>query len=168
MHGMASLPTLFHQVQRHAQERPNQVAVWNRLPGGQYEATSYSELAAAARHFAHVFADSLSEARFIPLCLARSTRCLAAMLGALGAGKAFVCVSPKMRPHQVADMLQATGAVTVLVDAAGLMTLRGRLTETPAITRAQWWLLRGPEFGALHDKIAARLGEVAVVEPCEA
>ena len=32
----------------------------------------------------------------------------------------------------------------------------------------QWWLLRGPEFGALHEKIAARLGEVAVVEQWQA
>jgi long-chain acyl-CoA synthetase len=168
MHGIASLPTLFQQVQQHAQERPNHVAVWNRLPGGQYEATSYSELAAAARRFAQVFADNLSDARFIPLCLARSPSCLAAMLGAIGAGKAFICVSQKMRPHQVSDILKATRAATVLVDAAGLMTLRGRLTETPAISRARWWLLRGPEFGALHGKIAARLGKVAVVEPWEA
>src|SRR5215831_8752364 len=99
MHGIASLPTLFQQVQQHARERPHHVAVWNRLPGGQYEATSYSELAAAARRCAQVFADNLSDARFIPLCLARSPSCLAAMLGAIGAGKAFVCVSQKMRPY---------------------------------------------------------------------
>ena len=148
MHGIASLPTLFEQVQQHARERPNHVAVWNRLPGGQYEATSYSELAEAARRFAQAFADSLSEARFIPLCLARSASCIAAMLGAIGAGKAFICLHQKMRLRQVSDILEAARASIVLVDAAGLMTLRGGLTEAPAITRAQWWLLRGPEFGA--------------------
>jgi acyl-coenzyme A synthetase/AMP-(fatty) acid ligase len=168
MHGIASLPTLFQRVQQHAHERPNHVAVWNRLPDGQYEATSYSELAEAARRFAQAFADNLSEARFIPLCLARSTNCIAAMLGAIGVGKAFIGLSQKMRLRQVSDILEDTRAATVLIDTAGLMTLRGRLMETPAITRAQWWLLRGPEFGALHDKIAARLGEVAVVEPWEA
>jgi acyl-CoA synthetase (AMP-forming)/AMP-acid ligase II len=167
MHGMASLPTLFQQVQQHARERPNHVAVWNRLPGGQYEATSYSELAEAARRFAQAFADNLGEARFIPLCLARSPSCIAAMLGAIGVGKAFICISQKMRPRQVSDILEATMAATVLVDAAGLMTLRGRLTGAPAITRARWWLLRGPEFGAMHGKIAARLAEVAVVDRWE-
>jgi acyl-CoA synthetase (AMP-forming)/AMP-acid ligase II len=167
VHGIASLPRLFEQVQLHARERPNHVAVWRRLPGGQYEATSYRELAEAARRFAQAFADSLSAARFIPLCLGRSAKCIAAMLGAIGAGKAFICLNQKMRPHQVSAILEATGAATVLVDAAGLMTLRGGLTEAPAITRAQWWLLRGPEFGAMHGKIAARLGEVAVVDRWE-
>jgi acyl-CoA synthetase (AMP-forming)/AMP-acid ligase II len=168
MPGIARLPTLFEQVQRHARERPHHVAVWNRLPGGQYEATSYSELAEAARRFAHAFADGLGEARFIPLCLARSAGCIAAMLGAIGAGKAFVCLNPKLRLRQISDILGATGAPIVLVDAAGLMTLRGELPEAPAVTRVRWWLLRGPEFGAIHGKIAARLGEVAVVERWEA
>jgi acyl-CoA synthetase (AMP-forming)/AMP-acid ligase II len=168
MPGIARLPTLFEQVQRHARERPHHVAVWNRLPGGQYEATSYSELAEAARRFAHAFADGLGEARFIPLCLARSAGCIAAMLGAIGAGKAFICLNPKLRLRQISDILGATGAPIVLVDAAGLMTLRGELTEAPAVTRVRWWLLRGPEFGAIHGKIAARLGEVAVVERWEA
>jgi acyl-coenzyme A synthetase/AMP-(fatty) acid ligase len=155
-------------MQQHAREQPNHVAVWNRLPGGQYEVTSYGELADAAHRFARAFADSFSEARFIPLCLDRSASCIAAMLGAIGAGKAFICLNQKMRLRQVADILEAVGASIVLVDAAGLMTLRGELTEAPAITRAQWWLLRGPEFGAMHGKIAARLGEVAVVKQWEA
>lgn len=167
-HGIASLRTLFEQVQQHARERPNHVAVWNRLPGGQYEATSYSELAEAARRFAQAFADSLREARFIPLCLARSSSGIAAMLGAIGAGKAFICLNQKMRLRQVSDILEAASASIVLVDAAGLMTLRGELTEAPAITRARWWLLRGPEFGVMHGKIAAQLGEVAVVDQWEA
>jgi acyl-coenzyme A synthetase/AMP-(fatty) acid ligase len=168
VHGIGSWPTLFEQVQQHAHERPHHVAVWHRLPGGQYEATSYGELAAAARRFAQAFADSFHEARFIPLCLARSPSCIAAMLGAIGAGKAFICLHQKMRPPQLSDILEAARAQVVLVDAAGLMTLRGGLTEAPAITRVQWWLLRGPEFGAMHEKIAARLGAVAVVEPWEA
>jgi acyl-coenzyme A synthetase/AMP-(fatty) acid ligase len=168
VHGIASLRTLFEQVQHHARERPNHVAVWNRLPGGQYEATSYSKLAEAARRFARAFADSLSEARFIPLCLARSTSCIAAMLGAIGAGKAFICLNQKMRLPQVSDILEAARASVVLVDAAGLMTLRGGVTEAPAITRVRWWLLRGPEFGAMHGKIAARLDEVAIVDQWEA
>ena len=168
MHGIASWPTLFEQVQQHARERPHHVAVWNRLPGGQYEATSYSELAKAARRFAQAFADSFSKARFVPLCLARSASCIAAMLGAIGAGKAFICLHEKMRLRQVSDILEAAGAQVVLVDAAGLMTLRGGLTGSPAITRARWWLLRGPEFGAMHEKIAAQLDAVAVVEPWQA
>jgi acyl-CoA synthetase (AMP-forming)/AMP-acid ligase II len=165
--GITSLRTLFEHVQRHACERPNHVAVWNRLPGGQYEATSYSELAKAARRFAHAFADSRSEAGFIPLCLARSASCIAAMLGAIGAGKAFICLNQKMRLRQVSDILEAARASIALVDAAGLMTLRGELTEAPAVTHVRWWLLRGPEFGAMHGKIAARLGEVAVVDQWE-
>jgi acyl-coenzyme A synthetase/AMP-(fatty) acid ligase len=168
VHGVASVPTLFDRVQQHARERPNHVAVWDCRPGGQYEATSYGELAGAARRFARAFADSLSDARFIPLCLARSASCLAAMLGAIGAGKAFICLNQKMRLPQVSDILAAARASIVLVDAAGLVTLRGELTEAPAVTRAQWWLLRGPAFGALHGKIAARLGEVAAVHRWEA
>jgi acyl-coenzyme A synthetase/AMP-(fatty) acid ligase len=162
------LPTLFEQAQQHAREWPNHVAVWNRLPGGQYEATSYSDLAKAACRFAQAFTDSFSEARFVPLCLARSASCIAAMLGAIGAGKAFVCLHQNMRLRQVSDILEATKASLVLVDAAGLMTLRGRLTEAPAITHVQWWLLRGPGFGTLHEQIAARLGEVAVVKQWQA
>jgi acyl-CoA synthetase (AMP-forming)/AMP-acid ligase II len=162
------LPTLFEQVQQHARERPSHIAVWSRLSGGQYQAMSYGELAKAARRFARAFADSLGEACFIPLCLARSANCIAAMLGAIGAGKAFICLNPKIRLHQVADILVATRAALVLVDAAGLMTLRGELTEAPAIAQVRWWLLHGPEFGVMHGKIAAQLGEVAVVERWEA
>src|ERR1043166_9239131 len=121
VHGIASGPTLFAQVQQHARERPHHVAVWNRLPGGQYEATSYSELAAAPRSFAHAFANSFHEARFRPLCLARSPICIAAMLGALGAGKAFICLHQKLRLRQVSDILEAARAQVVLVDTAGLM-----------------------------------------------
>lgn len=168
MPGITHMPMLFEQVQRLARERPHHVAVWDRLPGGAYEATSYGALAQAARRFARAFADSLGEARFIPLCLARSADCIAAMLGAIGAGKAFICLNPKMRLHQVADILGATGASVVLVDAAGLMALRGGLAEAPAVTRVRWWLLHGPGFGTMHEKIAARLGEVAVVERWEA
>jgi len=168
VHGIASWPTLFSQVQQHARERPHHVAVWSRLAGGQYEATSYSELAEAARRFAQAFADSFNEARFIPLCLARSPSCIAAMLGAIGAGKAFICLHQKMRLRQVSDILETVRASIVLVDAAGLMTLRGGLTGAPAITRVRWWLLRGPEFGAMHEEIAARLGTVAVVDQWEA
>jgi acyl-CoA synthetase (AMP-forming)/AMP-acid ligase II len=168
VYGIASWPTLFSQVQQHAREQPHRVAVWNRLPGGQYEATSYSELAEAARRFAQAFADRCSEARFILLCLGRSASCIAAMLGAMGAGKAFICLHQKMRLRQVSDILEAAKASIVLVDAAGLMTLRGRLTGAPAITRARWWLLRGPEFGAMHEEIAVRLGAVAAVDQWEA
>jgi acyl-CoA synthetase (AMP-forming)/AMP-acid ligase II len=164
VHGIARWQTLFEQVQQHARQRPNHVAVWNRLPGGQYEATSYSELAEAAHRFAQAFADNRCGARFIPLCLARSASCIAAMLGAIGAGKAFICLNQKMRLRQVSDILEAARASVALVDAAGLMTLRGELTEAPATARVQWWLLRGPEFGAMHGKIAARLGELAIVE----
>jgi acyl-CoA synthetase (AMP-forming)/AMP-acid ligase II len=168
MPGTARSRTLFEQVQQHARERPRHVAVWDRLPGGQYEATSYGELARAARRFARAFADSLGGARFVPLCLAQSASCVAAMLGAIGAGKAFVCLNPKMRLHQVSDILEATEASVALVDAAGLMTLRGGLTEAPAVARVRWWLLHGPEFGAVHGKIAARLGEVAAVDRWQA
>jgi acyl-CoA synthetase (AMP-forming)/AMP-acid ligase II len=168
VHGIARWQTLFEQVQQHARQRPNHVAVWNRLPGGQYEATSYSELAEAAHRFAQAFTDNRCVARFIPLCLARSSSCIAAMLGAIGAGKAFICLNQKMRLRQVSDILEAARASVALVDAAGLMTLRGELTEAPATARVQWWLLRGPEFGAMHGKIAARLGEVAVVDQWEA
>jgi acyl-CoA synthetase (AMP-forming)/AMP-acid ligase II len=168
MAGIAGSRTLFEQVQRHARERPHHVAVWDRLPGGQYEVTSYGELAKAACRFARTFADGLGEDRFIPLCLARSASCIAAMLGAIGAGKAFICLNQKLRLRQISDILGATGASTVLTDAAGLMTLRGELTEAPAVACVRWWLLHGPGFGAVHEKIAARLGEVAVVEQWEA
>ena len=40
------------------------------------------------------------------------------MLGAIGAGKAFVCLHQNMRPRQVSDILEATGAAGALVDAA--------------------------------------------------
>jgi acyl-CoA synthetase (AMP-forming)/AMP-acid ligase II len=165
--GISRSGTLFEHVQRHARERPGDVAVWRRLPGGGSEVTTYGELAGAARRFARAFAERFSEARFIPLCLARSAHCLAAMLGAIGAGKAFVCLNQNLRPRQVSDILEATGASVALVDAAGLMTLRDTWEAAPAIRRAQWWLLRGPEFGAMHERIAVRLGQAAKVDAWE-
>jgi acyl-CoA synthetase (AMP-forming)/AMP-acid ligase II len=84
---------------------------------------------------------------------------VAAVLGALGAGRAFTLLHHKLRPPQVEHILRQTRAPLALIDSTGLGTLRGDIEPDSPITAARWWL---PEYGLVAG--AERLRRQAAVE----
>jgi acyl-CoA synthetase (AMP-forming)/AMP-acid ligase II len=156
--------TLFDRLQDHGEARADRPAVWQRRLDGSYEATAYGALAASARRLANAFRARVPEGRVIPLCLAKTPDCIAAVLGSLGAGRPFACVNQKLRPPQVERILNETQAPVALIDAAGLLALKGGIAPGSAIARTHWWLVRGLGFGPTHERLADQLRAVAPVE----
>lgn len=158
------MATLFDRLQEHGAARADRPAVWQRRPDGPYEATAYGPLAASARRLANAFRARVPEGKVIPLCLAKTPDCIAAVFGALGAGRPFACVNQKLRPPQVERILNETTAPVALIDAAGLLALKGGMAADSALARTHWWLVRGPGFGPTHERLADQLRAVAPVE----
>jgi acyl-CoA synthetase (AMP-forming)/AMP-acid ligase II len=151
-------------LQQHGGGQADRPAVWLRRPDGTYEPTTYGRLAASARRLSNAFLAQVPMGKVIPLCLAKTPDCIAAMFAALGAGRAFACLNQKLRPPQIERILNATQAPLALIDGPGLMALKGGIVADSPIARTQWWLLRGPGFGPTHERLANQLRAVAAVE----
>ncbi|MGB5545366.1 MAG: AMP-binding protein [Polyangiales bacterium] len=154
---------LFERLQQHGRRQSTRTAVW-RYRRGEFTPTTYEELAASARAFANAFGAQLPEGQIIPMLLARTPDCIAAMLGALGAGCALSCVNPKLRPPQIERILVGTKTPIALIDGPGLMALKTAILAGSPIASVRWWLLRGPQFGKTHERLAAKLAAIASVE----
>lgn len=154
---------LFERLQQHGREQGERTALWS-YRRGKFTSTSYDELAAGARAFARAFGTRLPRGQIIPMLLARTPECVAAMSGALGAGCAFSCVNQKLRPPQIERILSETNAPVALVDGPGLMALKAAISPDSPIARTEWWLVRGERFGKSHERIAEKLAAVARVE----
>jgi acyl-CoA synthetase (AMP-forming)/AMP-acid ligase II len=175
------MSNLFDLLQRHAAERPDAPAVRRRLAVGGDQTVTFAELAAAARRWAWAFDRRLPPAAIVPMCLGRSPACLAAMLGALGSGRTFAILNPKLRRPQVARILADTRAAVALIDGAGLAALRDHrgdpgLGDDPAVSSAagvEWWLVEdsgsgaGP-MGPSHRRLAERFAASARLVPSPA
>jgi acyl-CoA synthetase (AMP-forming)/AMP-acid ligase II len=156
--------TLFERLQQHGCGQADRAAVWQRQDDGTYGPTTYGRLAASARRLANAFLARVPADKVIPLCLAKSPDCIAAMFGAVGAGRAFACLNQKLRPPQIERILNETQAPLALIDGPGLMALKGGITADSPLARTRWWLLRGPGFGPTHERLADQLRAVAAVE----
>lgn len=154
---------LYERLQQHGRKQADRTALW-RYRRGEFSPTSYAELASKARAFANAFGAQLAEGQVIPMLLGRTPDCIAAMLGALGAGCALSCVNPKLRPPQIERILVGTKTPVALVDGPGLMALKTGISADSPIAQVRWWLIRGPHFGKTHERVAAKLAEVATVE----
>lgn len=154
---------LFEKLQQHGHEQGSRTAL-SRYRRGDYSETTYGELASQAGAFANAFGSELREGQIIPMLMARSPDCIAAMLGALGAGCALSCVNQKLRPPQIERILVGTKAPIALIDGPGLMALKTAISTESPIASVRWWLVRGPQFGKTHERLAAKLAAVAKVE----
>ncbi len=156
---------LFDLLQQHARQQPGRIAVLAARSGASPEATTYADLAEEARRFAAAFFSDASASTFIPLVLERSAQCIGAMMGALQAGRAFVCVNPSVRVPQLAHILDSTAATTAVIDGSGLMILRNAEFREDPFARPRWWVMGESAFGSLQRKAADRLAGVADVRP---
>jgi acyl-CoA synthetase (AMP-forming)/AMP-acid ligase II len=112
-------------------------------------------LAAAAARFTAAFAEQAGNSRIIPLLLPKSPDCVAAMIGAVGAGKAFACLNRKLRWPQIEGILQGIGPGLALTDGLGAQAIAGAPPSATAIRQMAWrlvedGLLLGPQKAAVE------------------
>lgn len=86
---------------------------------------------------------------------------IAFMLGAAAAGRPFCFLSPKYRAPQVAAVLEATGSPVAVLDATGLMALRGSWKDHPRLAQTKWFLIGEPPRTKMHARAEAELRETA-------
>jgi acyl-CoA synthetase (AMP-forming)/AMP-acid ligase II len=158
------MAALFECLLQHAAEHAEAVAVCRSRWDGTYEETTYGHLAERSRQFASAFAAQIPEGQIIPLCLGKTADTVAAMLAALGAGRAFCCIHRKLKPPQIEHMLRQTQAPVALVDSHGLLSLKGGIRRESEIARPRWWLLRDTDFGPAHERLVEELRSIAAVE----
>lgn len=158
------MSTIYEKLQQHARKQPERTAVWQRRFDGTYVPTSYAQLAALARRYATAFQAHFPEGQIIPLCLAKTADCIAAMVGALAAGRAFSCLNQKLRPPQIERILTDTKTPIALIDGPGLMALKGGIAADSVIARTRWWLVRGSGFGPTHERLAQQFRAEAPLE----
>ena len=158
---------LLDMISEHASQNPSRTAVCHRLLDGRYIETSYAELARKARRFASALAEETPAGALVPLLMGKSADLVAAMVGALSAGRVFTCLNPKLRAPQVAAILEAAGASLALIDGMGLQALKGGLLEGP-ILRTRWWLVRSAGFAAMHERLADQIRASATVDEWQA
>ncbi|HSU16452.1 amino acid adenylation domain-containing protein [Longimicrobium sp.] len=152
------IPALcIHQAfERHARERPDRIAIEADGDGG----TTYGELNARANRIAHRLRrlGARPEAR-VGVCMRRTPELVAAMLGVLKSGAAYVPLDPAHPPARIAAVLRAAGAQAVLTDDAS----RGALEEAGRVMAIS---LNSADFSAESDAdlaAAAAPGNLAYV-----
>ena len=150
---------LFFTLLQHAKERPTATALTELTAGHEAISTSYNELALRARQFAEKFRKIAPEGATIFLLLSKGSDCVAAMLGALGAGRAFSCLSHKLRAPQLASLLAGVDSALLLLDSAGLNSLRG-LGEDVGLSGTDCFLIKDSRFSSTHERAAETLSRI--------
>jgi acyl-coenzyme A synthetase/AMP-(fatty) acid ligase len=148
---------LFAQLQEQALRRPDAPAIVHSRGAGKSDATSFAQLAALARTFAAAFHRDAASAAIVPLFLGKSAQCVAAMIGAIGAGKAFACLNKKLRAPQLEAILKAIGPTCAMVDVSGILALEEGLTPGSAIADAHWTILRDGQLLPRHQRVIERM-----------
>ena len=162
------MTSLYQHIQAHAEDKPDHEALRHRLPGGVYEAVTYGELAAKAQEYAAASVGATPDGAIVPMYASKSADLIAAMLGVLGAGRAFACLNRKLRLPQIETILDATQATIALVDGPGLMTLKDAAVSDSSVARVRWWVIRGSSFTTAHQRAMERLAQVTSVSFCTA
>jgi acyl-CoA synthetase (AMP-forming)/AMP-acid ligase II len=152
------LPGLYEKVQAHAARYPSSPALLHRT-SGETKVTCYADLTKEASRFAAAFEASTPPNAIIPLYLSKSSTCVAAMVGALGAGRAFAYLNKKLRVPQLEDVVTQTRAKTVLIDGPGIMVLGNGSGASSSLRNTEWWIVRDHNYLPPHGGMAATLRE---------
>ncbi len=148
-------------IRDHAGRDAQAVAIVRRESDGSYSETTYDEIASEADAFAQAFAAQGSVGKILPILAGKSATGVAALIGAMAAGRTAACLNPKWRTPQIEQVLRAGGARLAVVDGTGLLALRGSLEPGSPVRDTRWWLLRGAGFMAMHENAARTLREAA-------
>lgn len=120
---------LFEQLSRRCQQAPDDDAIVCVRGADRATTTSTQQFVAMvlACHDA-LSAEGGAGRQVVPIFANRSAECLAAMLGTVLSGHAFACLNTRLRPMQVEELLNASGARSLLCDADG-QRLLGRSSD---------------------------------------
>ncbi len=97
------------------------------------------------------------------MLVGKSADGVAAMLGALAAGRAFCFLNTKYRGPQIAAILEASKSPICVVDAVGLVALRGAQRDIPRIAETTWIVLRPEDLTGIYADAAEALRQSAKV-----
>lgn len=159
------MQNLFELVARHAEHAASEIAVSRWKPGGGFVETSYGQLFRAATKFAAVLARFPTEptaGQMLPMLVGKSADSTAAMLAAIATRRPFAFLNTKIRGPQVAKVLDATRASLCVIDAPGLVALRGAWKDHPQIAGTTW-LVVGDAPTGVYAEAAEALRKVARV-----
>lgn len=158
------MKNVFECVARYAEQSPAKLAVSKRRPGSTaFVETSYAELLSKAKRCAALLVELSQDPALVPMLVGKSAESIAAMLGALGIRRPFGFVNTKCRGPQIAAVLQATRAPVCIVDAQGLLALKGSWKEHPEIGKATWLIVEEGSLTGIYAEAAQALRAVARV-----
>lgn len=151
---MASVYESLQNATAYMETRP---AVIHSKPGNTTVVTSFEQLARKGWRFAAFVSETEPEVEIIPLYLAKSADCIAAMFGCLAAGKMFSVLNRKMRPPQIENVLKDTKSPVLFVDGPSLMSLHRDLAQVPGLARVRWIVLKDPAVHPIHERRVQRM-----------
>ena len=157
------MDNLFELVARHALQQGWKTALSKRGVGGSFDETSYSMLWQKVQRLARLYNEALPARAMVPILGGKSSESIACMLGAIASERPFCFLNSKYRGPQIAAVLDATSASTCMVDAAGLVALRGAWVEQPRIAQTKWLVIGEVPATGLYAQAADELGKVADV-----
>lgn len=154
---------LIPHIARHARERGGDTALSQGRAEAGFHETSWADLWRRTQGWA-AFVDGVApDQRLVPILGGKSADTIAAALGLVASGRAFSFVNPKYRMPQVAAVLAAVAPRVCVVDATGLLALRG-VADSAALAGATTWLLcGGPPPTSVHAAALRELRASAAV-----
>jgi acyl-CoA synthetase (AMP-forming)/AMP-acid ligase II len=144
-------------VSAHARRAGSKVAIARWQPGGRYVETTFAALIQNAQEIARWLMEDPQPDGFVPILASKSAGSIACMLAAIAVGRPFCFLNPKYRGLQVATVLEAMGTRICVVDAAGILTLRGAWHEHPRLADTTWVVLPGTPPAGIYQSAVAEL-----------
>ena len=157
------MENLFALVARHAEQAGSKIAVSKWRPGEGFAETSYGELAAYAQRLAGLLTHLTPAQAMVPMLAGKSADSIACMLAAMAIERPFCFLNTKYRGPQIDEVLAATNASLCIVDAAGLVALRGAWKEHPRIRQTTWVIIGGSTLTGIYAEAAKDLRSTANV-----
>jgi len=113
-------------------------ALTEYLGKGEYRTLSRAELAALSATFADYWTGMTEEGDIVPIFLERSAVCVAAILGAIGAQRAFACINRKNRVPQLHHILGLLPGRLILTDQQAVDLVATEHLQYPKLAERSW------------------------------
>ena len=155
---------IYTRLQEHARLTPDKPAVWEYVGNSEFRCVSRGELAGQAEVLAAKFRQEVEPGHAIPILMGRTATCVAAILGALGAGLPFSCINPKYRGPQIECILTSLGSPLVLAEASTLVSLRTEFQQGSVLSDKRWIIVPRTRDQQLYRKMLSRIAQGVDIE----
>jgi len=157
------MSNLFQLVARHAERSGGEIAISKWSPGARFVETSYAELLRKVRRFAARLEEFISQRTMVPMLVGKSADSVALMLAAIKTGRPFCFVNTKYRGPQIAAVLDASAAQVCVIDAPGILALKGAWKDHPQVARVTWVVIGKAGLTGIYAAAADALRNAAKV-----